>query len=180
MSGVGRASLPALAGTYVVALRAEHRREISVGRLGSLLVEPGVYLYVGSAFGPGGLRARLGRHIDGTGKPRWHVDLLRAVTRPVAAWWSLAPDRLEHIWAKALAELDGAAEPLPGFGSSDCGCRSHLVRLPTHGREIDETLRGGSGQAVACAAVARGEVATHSRTAVASRVMPRSMRSTVG
>ena len=52
--------------------------EILVGRLGALPVEPGFYVYVGSAFGPGGLERRVGRHATTEKKHRWHIDYLTA------------------------------------------------------------------------------------------------------
>src|ERR1017187_2023294 len=45
-------------GTYVLVLRCSSNRTIRVGCLGSIRLRPGYYLYVGSGFGPGGLRAR--------------------------------------------------------------------------------------------------------------------------
>jgi Uri superfamily endonuclease len=50
------------AGTYALVLAAQKQRTISVGKLGILDVRPGFYVYVGSALGPGGLAARIGRH----------------------------------------------------------------------------------------------------------------------
>ena len=75
-----RATLPSLPGTYALVLSASACQKFAVGRLGTLTVEPGFYLYVGSAFGPGGLAARVGRHCRREKTCRWHVDYLRAVT----------------------------------------------------------------------------------------------------
>jgi hypothetical protein len=50
--------------------------EIRVGRLGKLGFDTGIYAYVGSALGPGGVAARLSRHIAGARKDRWHIDYL--------------------------------------------------------------------------------------------------------
>ena len=47
-------------GSYAVILRNRKQATIDVGRRIQLAIEPGYYLYVGSAFGPGGLRARVG------------------------------------------------------------------------------------------------------------------------
>lgn len=113
-------------GTYVLVLRSAVRRSVDVGRLGSLIVEPGYYAYVGSALGPGGLRARLGRHLRGRGRARWHIDYLRAHTEPVEAWYCRGPMRREHRWSGALLASLGVVIPLSGFGASDCRCESHL------------------------------------------------------
>lgn len=92
-----------------------------------MTLEPGYYIYVGSAFGPGGVRSRVRRHFQKTKHHRWHIDYLREFTAPVAAWYSHNRERLEHRWARDLeqaAEMVGVA----GFGCSDCRCRSHLFR----------------------------------------------------
>ena len=107
---------------------------LDVGRLGRVALAPGYYVYVGSAFGPGGLRARLRRHWAGSGRRHWHVDYLRAVTRPVAAWYQAQQASREHDWAAALARGRGL-QPVPGFGCTDCRCESHLyhaVKLPSY------------------------------------------------
>ncbi|MDQ7030906.1 MAG: GIY-YIG nuclease family protein [Ardenticatenia bacterium] len=119
---------PPKPGTYVVAFRLQAERALTVGRLGTFVFEPGLYVYVGSAFGPGGLRARVGRHWHGARTPRWHVDYLRR-TVPVAwAAWTTGK-RLECCWSQALAADMAFCVPVPGFGASDCrsGCHAHLL-----------------------------------------------------
>ena len=116
-------------GTYALLLRATEKQGIEVGALGSMTVRPGVYVYLGSAFGPGGLRARVRRHGRGDGALHWHVDYLRAVTTLDAVWYTHDPERRECAWAEALRRLPGATVPLDGFGASDCSCSAHLVRF---------------------------------------------------
>lgn len=101
-----------------------------VGSLGTVELAPGRYAYAGSALGPGGVRARLERHLRAAGSRHWHVDHLRSAARPEAAWWVHGPERLECGWAEAAVGLPGAERAAPGFGASDCGCPGHLVRLP--------------------------------------------------
>jgi len=113
-------------GTYVIVLRADDTRQLTVGRAGTLTIKPGYYLYVGSAFGPGGLRARVGRHLAGSGTCRWHIDYLRAATEAVEAWVLTGDEKMEHRWAAMLADASGVETPMPGFGASDCRCRTHL------------------------------------------------------
>ena len=71
--------LPSLLGTYALVLRVSGCPEIAVGKLGVLAAQPGFYVYVGSALGPGGLAARVGTHYRHAKRLRWHVDYLRAV-----------------------------------------------------------------------------------------------------
>ena len=41
-------------GTYALVLASQKTGPVRIGRLGTLELQPGVYIYVGSAFGPGG------------------------------------------------------------------------------------------------------------------------------
>ena len=116
-------------GTYALLLRAEETQSIEVGALGTMTVRPGWYVYVGSAFGPGGLRARVQRHARGDGALHWHVDYLRAVTTLEAVWYTHDPERRECTWAAILRNEDEARVPMDGFGASDCDCPAHLVAV---------------------------------------------------
>lgn len=56
-------------GTYGHVLSSSMPGLIRVGRLGGLQLQPGFYVYIGSAHGPGGLRARLAHHLGPTSRP---------------------------------------------------------------------------------------------------------------
>jgi Uri superfamily endonuclease len=101
---------------------------VQIGRWGRIIIDPGYYIYVGSAFGPGGVRARVSRHFRKTKPKRWHIDYLREKADPVVAWYSHDPVNLEHRWARALLEWSDAS-PVKGFGCSDCKCYAHLFAL---------------------------------------------------
>jgi len=118
--------IKAQAGTYALVLASTKAAPIRVGRLGTLQLEPGFYVYVGSAHGPGGLRARLANHLKPSTRPHWHVDYLRAHANPVEVWYANDRNRWECRWAACLGRMRGASVPLKGFGSSDCQCESHL------------------------------------------------------
>ena len=119
--------IPPVPGTYLLVLGSARRHNVVIGRLGVLPLRPGFYVYVGSAFGSGGLAARLGRHLKGgAARPHWHIDFLRPHAQPVEVLWREGV-RLEHRWAALIGELPEAASPLVGFGASDCTCRSHLT-----------------------------------------------------
>ena len=113
-------------GTYVLILHAEHERTIRIGRLGYLQVVPGFYLYVGSAFGPGGLAARVAHHRKPSHRPHWHIDYLRPFLHVCDVWYCYHPVRREHTWAATINGLADLSVPLRGFGSSDCSCEAHL------------------------------------------------------
>jgi Uri superfamily endonuclease len=107
-------------------LRCTRSVVVRVGRPGRLRTRPGFYVYVGSAFGPGGVRARVARHARRSGRPHWHVDHLRPVTRLQEVWHSYDPLHREHDWARGVGSMRGASVELRGFGSSDCACPAHL------------------------------------------------------
>jgi Uri superfamily endonuclease len=113
-------------GTYALVLRSRGRRSVTVGRLGELDVRPGFYVYVGSAAGPGGLRARVARHCRPDKRRHWHIDHLAAVATIEEVWYSTVTGSTEHRWAATLGGMPGASVPLAGFGSSDCRCPAHL------------------------------------------------------
>jgi Uri superfamily endonuclease len=139
-----RVGLPPLPGTYALVLRFSRRMEIVVGRLGVLETQPGYYVYVGSALGPGGLAACVGRHCRREKTRRWHVDYLREAAQIEEVWYATGRNHRECRWARALSTLPGASMPLTGFGASDCGCPSHLCffTLPPSVADFRKKLRG--------------------------------------
>jgi Uri superfamily endonuclease len=112
-------------GTYALVLHCQRNAATQVGRWGRLDLKKGCYIYVGSAFGPGGVRARVTRHCRRDKPSRWHIDYLREFVTPLGAWYSYAPQQLEHRWAQCLGGLHGLAS-IPKFGCSDCRCEAHL------------------------------------------------------
>ncbi len=118
-------------GTYAIVLKSNEDQEIHIGKLGKVNIHDGYYVYVGSAFGPGGIKTRVGHHAAITNKPHWHMDYLRKATELIEVWYTYGKTRYEHIWADALQLCHGASIPFPGFGSSDCQCISHLIFFKT-------------------------------------------------
>ena len=118
-------------GTYALVFSAPGKRQIAVGKIGTLQLQPGFYIYVGSAFGPGGLKARIAHHSRIPTRPHWHVDYLASDLGLTEIWYTFDPVHREHQWAAAIASIRGASLPLAGFGSSDCGCTSHLFFFNT-------------------------------------------------
>jgi Uri superfamily endonuclease len=119
--------LPSDPGTYALILELLQEATIQVGALGRFNFQAGCFGYVGSAHGPGGLRARIRRHLRPAEQKRshWHVDYLVRASRPREAWWTTGRERWECRWAKALSN---SGDRFPeGFGASDCGCMGHLV-----------------------------------------------------
>ena len=65
--------LPKKGGGYAIILYVEKTIWINLFKK-PIRIEPGFYVYVGSACGPGGLRARILRHLRRSKKVRWHID----------------------------------------------------------------------------------------------------------
>lgn len=118
-------------GIYTLILEVKTPIRIEVGSLGAILFRKGAYAYVGSARGPGGL-SRVGRHVEvarGRNQTRkWHIDYLLPHASVVAVVVSPTEEDLECGVARRLGEI---ARPVPGFGSSDCPCDSHLFFYPS-------------------------------------------------
>lgn len=112
-------AFPTARGTYALILRAIRRRRLRIGRLGHLQIEPGWCVYVGSAFGSGGLRARLGHHRRKSTKPHWHIDYLKAALQCHSIWFTIDPEKRESDWTAALRALPGYSVSMPGFGTGD-------------------------------------------------------------
>ncbi|MCX2818967.1 GIY-YIG nuclease family protein [Haladaptatus sp. F3-133] len=125
-------------GTYTLVIRVEEPTTVTVGALGDIGFDDGVYAYTGSAFGTGGL-SRVDRHkrvASGENDARhWHIDYLLGddATALVSA---IVTD--ENAECEIARSIDG--EPVLDFGCSDCSCRSHL-KLTT--QDSAETVYGG-------------------------------------
>lgn len=107
---------------YVVAAWVPSRTTIVVGALGAVAFARGWYAYVGSA--RRGRDARVARHRRAAKPLRWHADYLFS-RYPAGRAWLVDTRRSE---CELAASLGG--EVVARFGSSDCGCPGHLVRLP--------------------------------------------------
>lgn len=118
-------------GIYALLFSWAQPLSITAGRLGTQVLPPGHYVYVGSARGPGGLAARLERHLRPTKRLHWHVDFLTQKVLPCAVLFTTETHIRECDWVARLLHLPGASCPWPGFGNSDCRrCPGHLLRLP--------------------------------------------------
>jgi Uri superfamily endonuclease len=123
--------IPSQRGTYALLLFCRRFSELRIGRLGRHPLARGWYVYVGSAFGPGGLRARCRHHLKALRRPRWHIDYLRPAATLQDIWFTCDSVPREHLWVQRFGGLPGAIVPIPRFGSSDCTCPGHLFRCPS-------------------------------------------------
>ncbi len=133
MDETARTAVP---GAYVLFIELDETLALRETSPGFQTLAPSCYAYSGSAYGPGGLRARLRRHLNREKALRWHVD------HPTAAGWifalGLAPGGQECALCESLSRQPGVEVPLAGFGSSDCvSCPAHLLRI---GRPVDPRM----------------------------------------
>ena len=140
----------AFAGTVVRAITAERHCVSVVDRLGAergaylLLISlprpvrlsfqsikprvllSGEYIYAGSAWGPGGIRARVKRHMKRGKRRHWHVDDLTEAANAILPF--AVPGGYECDLVRSLLAQDQFSVSVRGFGSSDCNrCDSHLL-----------------------------------------------------
>jgi Uri superfamily endonuclease len=129
--------LPAKPGSYALVGKLYQAAALQVGRLGSFSFPPGIWVYFGSAWGPGGLRARIRHHASKQTNPHWHIDWLRPHLRMVDVLYAEGV-RCECAWSQHLCTHRFASVPVPGFGASDChsGCPAHLIHL-----DVDVSIR---------------------------------------
>jgi len=109
-------------GSYLLILNLKKGQKIGVGKLGRMDFRKGFYVYVGSAMA--NLSKRMERHRRLRKQHHWHIDELRAVAEFHSVWAIRSSERLECEVAKAMSEITEWS--VPGFGSTDCSCKTHL------------------------------------------------------
>lgn len=118
-------ALAAEKGAYALVVQLENPVDFN----GSSL-KPGLYVYLGSARGPGGLGARLKRHFRAEKKMHWHIDRLTTATDKIAASAIEGGDECDLV--ATLLRHSEFELAVPGFGSTDCRvCQGHLLRAKT-------------------------------------------------
>ncbi len=108
-------------GSYVLLIELTEEQTITIGSLKAIYFPRGYYAYVGSAMG--WFKSRLNRHLRSNKKPHWHIDYLLEKASISEIIFCETNDSVECTIAQAL---NSQFDSIPGFGSSDCKCRSHL------------------------------------------------------
>lgn len=128
--------LPGGPGAYGLIVSLGRRLRPPIPALGAVELAAGRYLYAGSANGPGGIRARVRRHLKAGKAAHWHVD---ALTNAFGVALVVAlPGGDECGLVSGVRRWPGTTVPAPGFGASDCRvCPAHLLRLAA-GMTLDD------------------------------------------
>jgi len=111
-------------GTYALILHVPFDLQLKVGELGVRNFKEGYYAYVGSALS--GVENRVRHHLRREKPSHWHIDYLTMRARVVDLIRAKSRVRKECRVAGGLRDLPC----VEGFGSSDCGCSSHLFYSP--------------------------------------------------
>jgi Uri superfamily endonuclease len=117
-------------GIYVLIIEVDKDISVDIGALGNLDFEKGLYAYVGSA--QNSLEERVKRHLRAQKTKFWHIDYLLDDPRVkvLKVFYERGGRPEECKIAKQLAEK---GFPIRGFGSSDCKCKTHLIRVKDYG-----------------------------------------------
>lgn len=120
-------------GIYSLLIHVKESIRIDVGKIGKQYLKKGLYVYVGSATGRGSssIEGRIERHNRKNKKIFWHIDYLlnRNEVRIMFAIFSEADASLECMIVKLAEKYLEIEFPAKGFGSSDCRCSAHLLRI---------------------------------------------------
>lgn len=125
-------AIPDGKGAYVLAIRIDRATEFALNGRAPVLMEPGWLVYAGSARGPGGMRARLRRHLSRNKSLHWHVDRLTLAAGEVVAVPQSAASECGII--DSLLQSPNFDIAVRGFGNTDCRiCETHLLRFSGRG-----------------------------------------------
>jgi len=108
-------------GSYVLIIENKKDQSIKIGSLRNIFFKKGFYAYIGSALN--NLEARIKRHLKDDKKLHWHIDYLLKKTEIKDVFCKESTAREECDIANFFNQK---LEAIPGFGCSDCKCKSHL------------------------------------------------------
>ena len=108
-------------GSYILLIKLSEGQDFKIGSLKTIHFPRGYYAYAGSAMG--GFESRLRHHLNDNKRLHWHIDYLLQQASISSIILCETNDRAECAVAQALSRQ---FDSIPGFGSSDCKCRSHL------------------------------------------------------
>lgn len=132
-------------GVYTLLIELGNDKVINLRSRAHYYFTKGYYIYNGSAFGEGSasLEKRIVRHLTTKKKRFWHIDhLLDGDAWVLVVIYSPTKSKMECEVNRKIS-LMLSAQPIKGFGSSDCkaGCLGHLLQLKEKSKEsVMDTL----------------------------------------
>ncbi len=112
-------------GLYVLKINLPESTTLKVGSKGNYFFPAGTYVYIGSA--KNNLNARIKRHKSKIKKLHWHIDYFLQCSEIINVKKFETPDFSECDLAQKYEEKGTII--MPGFGSSDCNCKTHLFKV---------------------------------------------------
>ncbi len=123
------AKVPKSKGIYAIVFKiSKSVRLYSIKMFKNRVIEKGLYVYIGSARGPGGLRARIKRHLMKKKRRKWHIDYLTTLEyfKPIAIIYAITDQDLEYKVSELLSNY--LPIPVRKFGSTDKPSKAHLFK----------------------------------------------------
>jgi len=119
-------------GAYLLVLDVTTKVRFHCGSLGKITIPKGLYLYVGSALGVGGVKSRVLRYFNRPLVGKWHIDKLlntgKVSIRAVICIFSSS--RVESMIYNELMRT-GFKATIKRFGSTDTKDETHLLYSQT-------------------------------------------------
>jgi Uri superfamily endonuclease len=113
-------------GCYRLLIELGRDCRIRIGGKGSVSFKKGTYIYTGRS--KRNLQKRIERHCRREKKLHWHIDYFLRKGRISEIF--LFPGRLDECRINGMIfEEYPNASYVKGFGSSDCRCPGHLIRI---------------------------------------------------
>lgn len=135
-------NIPNSSGIYSLVIFLDKNNSLSIGALGSQIFSRGYYVYTGSAFNMGGLKARIKHHLNKNNSNKrsfWHIDFfLTHKNSNLIGVVAMQTDKKMECKINSDIKDEEARVLVPGFGSSDCKkkCKSHLLFFPDTVKDI--------------------------------------------
>ncbi len=121
-------------GTYLLYLKLAEPVTIRIPKQ-EITINTGYYIYVGSAFGAGGLTSRIHRHLRRNKKNHWHIDQITTSHHcSIHGIATYINEKIECHISQKLADLESITF-IEGVGNSDCKnkCMSHFFKIDIQG-----------------------------------------------
>lgn len=110
-------------GSYLLIIKLSCSKHIKIGRKAVSEFPSGYYVYTGSAMN--NLDKRINPHLSSWKKFHWNIDWLLSHSDIIGIKRIESDKKLECDISRVIHGLSQNTV-MPGFGSSDCSCKTHL------------------------------------------------------